>query len=68
MKEVRETKKPVIFSNLMKKTAGNDEMDHFAPTKIEMKFPPRLVNMKKTKKREPKARLTSQPSPLNVKH
>ena len=68
MKETREVKKPVMFSNLMKKTAGNDELDHFAPTKIDMKFVPQLVNLKKTKKREPKAQLTSKPSALNIKH
>lgn len=65
---MKETRKPIMFSNLMKKTASNDEMEHFAPSKIEMKFPPRLINMKKTKKREPKAVLTTKSTPLGDKH
>ena len=67
MEAMKETRKPVMFSNLMKRTGGNDDMDHFAPSKIEMNFVPKVVNMKKTKKREPKAILTAKTTPINEK-
>jgi hypothetical protein len=40
-----------MFSNLMKKNAGNDDMVEFTPQKLNMNFQPKLVNMKKIKKR-----------------
>lgn len=52
----------------MKKNAGNEEELGFAPQKINMTFPPKTLNMKKIKKREPRAILISKPSELNLKH
>ena len=58
----------IVFSALMKQTAGNEVIENFVPTKIQMSFLPKLINMKKIKKKEPKAILTSKPPELNQKY
>lgn len=52
----------------MKKNAGNDDLIEFTPQKLDMAFQPKLVNMKKIKKREPKAILTTKSTPTNDEH
>ena len=50
--------KKVVFSNLIKKTIDNEQGAKFVPQRVDSLFMPKLTTFKKTKKREGKPKLT----------